>query len=94
MTEPHRPAPTAPDADRAGDISTRRAAEIAAGLDHVRARIDAACTAAGKRPRLRDELTRTSTMLLAWSLEHSVERADAMRARGWESGRPRTNYRL
>lgn len=53
----------------------------------------AACTAAGPRPGLRDELTRTSTMLLTWSLEDSVERADAMRARGWESGRPRTRYR-
>ena len=58
----------------------------------VRATV-AACTAAGRRPGLRDELTRTSTMLLAWSLEDSVERADAMRARGWESGRPRTSYR-
>ena len=53
----------------------------------------AACTAAGPRLRLRDELVRTSTMLLTWSLEDSVERADAMRARGWESGMPRTQYR-
>ena len=53
----------------------------------------AACTAAGPRPRLRDELVRTSTMLLTWSLEDSVERADSMRARGWESGVPRTKYR-
>ena len=52
-----------------------------------------ACTAAGARLGLRDELVRTSTMLLAWSLEDSVERADSMRARGWESGRPRTCYR-
>ena len=59
----------------------------------VRATI-AANTAAGSRPGLREELTRTSTMLLTWSLEDSVERADAMRARGWESGRPRTSYRL
>ena len=59
----------------------------------VRATV-AACTAAGRRPGLRDELTRTSTMLLAWSLEDSVERADVMRARGWESGRPCTSYRL
>lgn len=51
------------------------------------------CTAAGPRPPLRDELLRTSTMLLSWSLEDSLERADAMRARGWESGRPRTCYR-
>ena len=53
----------------------------------------AACTAAGPRKGLASELTRTSTMLLAWSLEDSVERADAMRARGWESGRPRTSFR-
>lgn len=51
------------------------------------------CTAAGRRGGLRDELVRTSTMLLAWSLEDSIERADSMRARGWESGRPRTCYR-
>ena len=53
----------------------------------------AACTAAGGRPSLRSELTRTSTMLLTWSLEDSLERSDAMRARGWESGEPRTRYR-
>ena len=52
-----------------------------------------ACTAAGPRRALRDELTLTSTMLLTWSLEDSVERADSMRARGWESGAPRTRYR-
>ena len=43
--------------------------------------------------RVRDELVRTSTMLLTWSLEDSVERADSMRARGWESGIARTQYR-
>ena len=53
----------------------------------------AACTAAGRRGGLRDELVRTSTVLLTWSLEDSVERADSLRARGWESGRPRTSYR-
>lgn len=52
-----------------------------------------ACTAAGPRPPARDELLRTSTMLLSWSLEDSLERADAMRARGWESGSPRTRFR-
>lgn len=52
-----------------------------------------ACTAAGPRPPARDELLRTSTMLLSWSLEDSLERADAMRARGWESASPRTRYR-
>ena len=53
----------------------------------------AACTAAGPRPAARDALTRTSSLLLSWSLEESLERADSMRARGWESGRPRTAYR-
>lgn len=53
----------------------------------------AACTAAGPRPGARDALTRTSSLLLSWSLEESLERADSMRARGWESGRPRTTYR-
>ena len=52
-----------------------------------------ACTAAGARGGLRDQLVRTSTMLLTWSLEDSVGRADAMRALGWESGMPRTCYR-
>ena len=53
----------------------------------------AACTAAGPRPGARDALTRTSSLLLSWSLEESLERADSMRARGWESGRSRTCYR-
>lgn len=35
-----------------------------------------------------------STVLMAWAMEDSVERADAMRARGWEVGGPRTRYRL
>lgn len=58
----------------------------------VRASVDA-CTAAGPRPPVRETLVRTSTLLLGWALEDSVERADAMRARGWESGCPRTSYR-
>ena len=53
----------------------------------------AACTAAGARPSARDALMRTSSLLLSWSLEESLERADSMRARGWESGRPRACYR-
>ena len=58
----------------------------------VRATLSA-CTAAGARPGVREALTRTSSMLLTWSLEESIERADSMRARGWESGLPRTSYR-
>ncbi len=53
----------------------------------------AACTAAGARPGLRDRLTRESGQLMGWALEDSLERADAMRARGWESGARRTSYR-
>ena len=63
----------------------RRSRDVRAAL--------AACTAAGPRPAARDALMRTSSLLLSWSLEESLERADSMRARGWESGRPRTCYR-
>lgn len=63
----------------------RRSRDVRAAL--------AACTAAGPRPAAREALMRTSSLLLSWSLEESLERADSMRARGWESGRPRTCYR-
>ena len=53
----------------------------------------AACTAAGPRPGLRERLVRESGQLMGWALEDSLERADAMRARGWESGCARTSYR-
>lgn len=36
---------------------------------------------------------RVGTMLLTWSLEDSLERADAMRARGWGATPGRTSYR-
>lgn len=58
----------------------------------VRASLDA-CTAAGAAPSSTSRLTRVTTQLMAWSLEDSLERADAMRARGWESGARRTCYR-
>jgi len=38
------------------------------------------------------EGARLSGILLSWSLEDSVERSDAMRARGWVAGRRRTHY--
>lgn len=63
----------------------RRSRDVRAAL--------AACTAAGPRPAAREALMRTSSLLLSWSLEESLERADSMRARGWESGRSRTCYR-
>lgn len=58
----------------------------------VRAAITAT-TAARRRLGVRQTLMRTSTLLLSWSLEESVGRADSLRARGWESGAPRTCYR-
>ena len=36
---------------------------------------------------------RASSVLMGWGMEDSLERADAMRARGWESGARRTSYR-
>ncbi len=53
----------------------------------------AACTAAGEKPGAAESAQRTSSLLLTWSLEDSLERADSMRARGWESGVRRTSYR-
>lgn len=35
-----------------------------------------------------------STVLMAWAMEDSLERADSMRARGWELGGSRSRYRL
>ncbi len=35
---------------------------------------------------------RTSTVLMGWGMEDSLETADAMRARGWNSGAKRTSY--
>lgn len=55
--------------------------------------VEAACTAAGPAAAPKAALTRRSGMLLSWALEDSLERADSMRARGWESGLPRTSYR-
>jgi energy-coupling factor transport system permease protein len=37
--------------------------------------------------------TRLVGVLLGWSLENSLERADAMRARGWAASARRTSYR-
>ncbi len=35
---------------------------------------------------------RASSVLMGWSMEDSLERADAMRARGWDAARRRTTY--
>ena len=51
-----------------------------------------ACTAA-KAPREGGRV-HASTVLMAWAMEDSLERADSMRARGWELGGRRSRYRL
>jgi energy-coupling factor transport system permease protein len=51
-----------------------------------------ACTAA-KAPR-KGGRVHASTVLMAWAMEDSLERADSMRARGWELGGSRSRYRL
>lgn len=35
---------------------------------------------------------RVATTLMGWSMEDSLETADAMRARGWQAGQKRTSY--
>lgn len=57
--------------------------------------VEAACTAARKCETgsgLKSH-SRLGTMLLTWSLEDSLERSDAMRARGWGASPRRTSYR-
>ena len=51
-----------------------------------------ACTSA-KAPR-KGARVHASTVLMAWAMEDSLERADSMRARGWELGGSRSRYRL
>lgn len=60
---------------------------------HTVETVSAACTAAGGTASRSKGLVRTSGVLLGWALEDSLVRADAMRARGWESGCARTSYR-
>ncbi len=52
-----------------------------------------ACSCAGKRSDARHVLAQRSTMLVSWAMEDSLERADAMRARGWGADVVRTSYR-
>ena len=52
-----------------------------------------ACTCAGVRSDARSTLAQRSTMLVSWAMEDSLERADAMRARGWGADVVRTSYR-
>lgn len=44
------------------------------------------------RAELARQRLRASSVLMGWSLEDSLETADAMRARGWEAGVRRTSY--
>lgn len=56
-----------------------------------------ACTSArggcatGRRARMSGAF-RLSSVLLGWSMEDSLDTADAMKARGWGAARPRTTY--
>ncbi|WP_077598221.1 energy-coupling factor transporter transmembrane component T [Olsenella urininfantis] len=65
-----------------------RAREVEATLD--------ACSAAGEARGtggLRGRAARLNGVLLSWSLEDSLERAAAMRARGWGARERRSSYR-
>lgn len=73
-------------------MATQLAPQFLRRSGGVRAALDA-CTAAAPAPSPVRRLTRAATQLMAWSLEDSLERADAMRARGWGCGRARTRYR-
>lgn len=57
--------------------------------------VQRACTAArgaaGRRAQLHDNLRLTS-VLMGWSMEDSLETADAMKARGWGAAPARTTY--
>lgn len=55
--------------------------------------VDEACTCGVVPTDPRRALARGSTMLVSWALEDSLERADAMRARGWGTDALRTRYR-
>ena len=55
--------------------------------------VRSACTCSGVQQSLRNELADESVMLVSWALEDSLERADAMRARGWGARVRRTSYR-
>ena len=51
-----------------------------------------ACTSA--KASRKGARVHASTVLMAWAMEDSLERADSMRARGWELGGSRSRYRL
>lgn len=52
-----------------------------------------ACTVARAGARDFKARVRQASVLMEWSMEDSLETADAMRARGWQGGIERTRYR-
>ncbi|WP_206214754.1 MULTISPECIES: energy-coupling factor transporter transmembrane protein EcfT [unclassified Adlercreutzia] len=75
--------------ESAAACASQRASE-AAGARALRAsRPPIAPSGAG---RLREGV-RVASALVGWGMEDSLETADAMRSRGWASGRARTTYR-
>lgn len=60
-------------------------------IDEARSACLGASEATSKREKLRRR-TRQMSVLMGWSMEDSLETADAMRARGWGAARRRTAY--
>lgn len=54
---------------------------------------DGSAKASGRFSRVPAERARQMSVLMGWSMEDSLETADAMRARGWDRGVRRTRYR-
>lgn len=53
--------------------------------------INTPCRESGRQARLAARV-RQSSVLMSWSMENSLDTADAMRARGWGSTKKRTTY--
>ena len=70
---------------RGGDIGDVQRACTAARVANADGR------AGVRRPRVRENL-RLASVLMGWSMEDSLETADAMKARGWASSPRRTTY--
>lgn len=47
-----------------------------------------------RKKSLKRSRIKASTVLMSWAMEDSLERADAMRARGWGATQKRTRYRI
>ena len=70
----------------------RRHALVASALDACTASGGGGQPSASGRARL-GSYVRSSTMLMSWAMEDSLERSDAMRARGWGATSARSHYR-